>query len=83
MEVVDAAHTLGDGNRLVFPMRSGGPIATSTLPEMLQSSPSDRGRGARVVVAQVHRDGPLKRGGDRVAEFFERPFEPRNETRPP
>ena len=34
--VLTAARTLGDGNRLVFPMRSGRPIATSTLPEMLQ-----------------------------------------------
>ena len=35
-EVLDAARTLGDGHRLVFPMRSGRPIATSTLPKMLQ-----------------------------------------------
>ena len=36
MEIFDAAPTLGDGNRLVFPMRSGGPSTTSTLPTMLQ-----------------------------------------------
>ena len=36
LEVLDAARTLGDGNRLVFPMRSGRPIATSTLLKMLQ-----------------------------------------------
>ena len=36
LEVLDAARALGDGNRLVFPMRSGRPIATSTLPKMLQ-----------------------------------------------
>ena len=36
-EVLDAARTLGDGpRRLVFPMRSGKPMATSTLPKMLQ-----------------------------------------------
>ena len=32
----DAARVLGDGDRLVFPMRSGRPIATSTLPKRLQ-----------------------------------------------
>ena len=36
LEVLDAARALGGGNRLVFPMRSGRPIATSTLPKMLQ-----------------------------------------------
>ena len=36
LEVLDAARTLGDANRLVFPMRSGRPIATSTLLKMLQ-----------------------------------------------
>ena len=36
LEILDAARTLGDGNPLVFPMRSGRPIATSTLPKMLQ-----------------------------------------------
>ena len=36
LEILDAARTLGDGNRLVFPMRSGRSIATSTLPKMLQ-----------------------------------------------
>ena len=36
LEIVDAARTLGDGNRLVFPMRSGKPISMSTLPKMLQ-----------------------------------------------
>ena len=33
--ILDAARTLGDGNPLVFPMRSGRPIAPSTLPKML------------------------------------------------
>ena len=36
LAILDAARTLGDGNRLVFPMRSGRPIAPSTLPKMLQ-----------------------------------------------
>ena len=36
VEVLDAAHTLGDSNRSVFPMRSGEPIATSTPPKMRQ-----------------------------------------------
>ena len=36
LDILDAARTLGDGNRLVFPMRSGRPIATSTLPKMLR-----------------------------------------------
>ena len=36
METLDAARTLGDGNPLVFPMRSGKPISASTLPKMLQ-----------------------------------------------
>ena len=35
-EILDAARTLGDGNRLVFPMRSGRPMSMSTLPKMLQ-----------------------------------------------
>ncbi|MXZ72414.1 MAG: tyrosine-type recombinase/integrase [Acidobacteria bacterium] len=36
LEILEAARTLGDGNRLVFPMRSGKSISTSTLPKMLQ-----------------------------------------------
>ena len=36
LEILDAARALGDGNPLVFPMRSGRPIAMSTLPKMLQ-----------------------------------------------
>ena len=36
LEILDAARALGDGNPLVFPMRSGRPISTSTLPKMLQ-----------------------------------------------
>ena len=35
-EILDATRTLGDGNRLVFPMRSGRSIATSTFSKMLQ-----------------------------------------------
>ena len=35
METLDAARTLGDGNPLVFPMRSGRPISASTLLKML------------------------------------------------
>ena len=35
MEILDAARTLGDGNPLVFPMRSGRPISASTLLKML------------------------------------------------
>ncbi len=36
LEILDAARALGDGNPLVFPMRSGRAIAMSTLPKMLQ-----------------------------------------------
>ena len=37
LEVIEAARALRDGpRRLVFPMRSGRPIATSTLPKVLQ-----------------------------------------------
>ena len=36
VEILEAARTLGDGNELVFPMRSGNPIAASTLPKMLR-----------------------------------------------
>ena len=36
LQILDAARTLGDGNPLVFPMRSGRPIAMSTMPKMLQ-----------------------------------------------
>ena len=36
LEILDAARTLGDGNPLVFPMRSGKPISMSTMPQMLQ-----------------------------------------------
>ena len=32
LEIFEAARTLGDGNPLVFPMRSGKPISASTLP---------------------------------------------------
>ena len=35
VELLDAARTLGGGDGLVFPMRSGRPIAASTLPKML------------------------------------------------
>ena len=35
LEILDAARTLGAGNPLVFPMRSGRPISASTLPKML------------------------------------------------
>ena len=36
LEILDAARTLGDGNPLVFPMRSGKAISASTLPKMLR-----------------------------------------------
>ena len=36
MEILDAARKLGDGNPLVFPMRSGKAISASTLPKVLQ-----------------------------------------------
>ena len=36
LEILDVARTLGDGNRLVFPMRSGKAISMSTLPKMLE-----------------------------------------------
>ena len=35
LEILDAARELGDGNPLVFPMRSGRPISASTLLKML------------------------------------------------
>ena len=35
LEVLDAARTLADGNRLVFPMPSGKAISMSTLPKVL------------------------------------------------
>ena len=35
LEILDAARALGDGRGLVFAMRSGRPIAPSTLPKML------------------------------------------------
>ena len=38
LEILDAARTLGNGNRPVFPMPSGRPISMSTLPKMLQAS---------------------------------------------
>ena len=34
--LLEAARALGGGDGLVFPMRSGRPIAASTLPKMLQ-----------------------------------------------
>ena len=36
LEIVDAARALGDSCGLVFPMRSGKPIAPSTLPKVLR-----------------------------------------------
>ena len=36
VEVLEAARTLGGSNDLVFPMRSGNPVAASTLPKMLR-----------------------------------------------
>ena len=36
VEILEAARTLGTGSGLVFPMRSGNPIAASTLPKMLR-----------------------------------------------
>ena len=36
LEILDAARALGDGNRLVFPMRSRRTISTSTPPKMLR-----------------------------------------------
>ncbi len=35
LEILDAARRLGNGNPLVFPMRSGKPISMSTLPKAL------------------------------------------------
>ena len=35
VEILDAARTFGDGNPLMFRMRSGKPISASTLPKML------------------------------------------------
>ena len=43
LELLDAARKLGDGNRLVFPMRSGKAVAASTLPKM----PGPSGRRGR------------------------------------
>ena len=36
VEILEAARELASNSPLVFPMRSGRPIATSTLPKMLQ-----------------------------------------------
>ena len=36
VELLEAARTLRDGSGLVFPMRSGRPVAMSTLPKMLR-----------------------------------------------
>ena len=36
LEVLDAARTLGDGHRLVFPMRSGKPISATMLRKVLR-----------------------------------------------
>ena len=36
VDLLEAARMLGDGSGLVFPMRSGRPIAMSTLPKMLR-----------------------------------------------
>ena len=36
VEILEAARALGDGNQLVFPMRSGRLMSMSTLPKMLQ-----------------------------------------------
>ena len=36
LEILEAAGKLGDGNPLVFPMRSGKATSASTLPKMLQ-----------------------------------------------
>ena len=36
LEILDAARTLDEGNRLVFPMPSGKAISMSTLPKMLE-----------------------------------------------
>ena len=36
LEILNVARTLADGNRLVFPMRSGKAISMSTLPKMLE-----------------------------------------------
>ena len=36
VEILEAARALGDSGGLVFPMRSGRPIAASTLPKMLK-----------------------------------------------
>ena len=47
-EILDAARTLGDGNSLVFPMRSGKPISASTLPKMLQHRIAAVARGSRL-----------------------------------
>ena len=36
LEILEAARTLGEGQSLVFPMRSGRPIGMSPMPKMLQ-----------------------------------------------
>ena len=36
LEILEAAPSIGDGNRLVFPMRSGRSISTPTFPRMLR-----------------------------------------------
>ena len=37
LEILDAARALGDGNPLVFPMRSGRPVSASTMVKTLQN----------------------------------------------
>ena len=48
LEILDAVRSLGDGDGLVFPTRSGRAIAMSTLPKMLQYH--DRRRATRLQV---------------------------------
>ena len=47
LEVLDAARALGGGNRLVFPMRSGGSIATSRCSSTTKSPPCHTASGRR------------------------------------
>ena len=60
LEVLEAARVLGDGNPLVFPMRSGRPISASTLLKTLNDlriEPCRTGIAHLVSVGVQHRSG--------------------------
>ena len=84
LEVLDAVRVLGDGNRLVFPMRSGREIAALTLPKMLHSS-TMRSSPFRMASGRRSGTGPPRRrttrGGHRGRAGSCRPERSRRPTR--